>query len=74
MNTSTFDTWFAKELTKGLVDIKFAIIGGKGVSLKAVQGELMMSEAMIAAGLVRSAPQATSMVPDRISQFVNALK
>jgi hypothetical protein len=72
--STTFENWFAEEQAKGLVDIKFAITGGKGVSLRAVQNELMMSETMVSAGLVQPAPQATSMMPERISSFVDNLK
>lgn len=72
MNT-TFDTWLAKQFTEGLVDIKFAVVAGKGVSLEAIQKELLVSEAAIGMRLIKSAPQATSMMPEHISQFVGTL-
>lgn len=71
---TNFENWFAGEQAKGLVDIKFAVVAGKGVSLKGIQSEILISETMISAGLVQPAPQATSMVPERISSFVNALE
>ncbi|HZF85796.1 MAG TPA: hypothetical protein VE084_19945 [Burkholderiaceae bacterium] len=73
MNTAKFDAWFAEQRAHGLVDIKFAVVAGKGVSMEAVQTEVLMSEAAIQTGLVRSAPKATSMMPERISQFVAAV-
>ena len=72
MNTN-FDTWFAKQRAEGLVDIKFAVLAGKGVSVEAVQTELLMSEAAIQAGLTRPAPQATSMMPAHITEFIAAM-
>jgi len=60
-----FDKWFAEQLTSGLVDIKFAIVPGKGVSREAVQDEILAAEAAISSGFFRSAPKATSMnTPD----------
>jgi hypothetical protein len=69
--TTAFETWHAKEVEKGLIDIKFAVVRGKGVSAEAIQNELLGSEAALAQGFLRPAPQATSMVPDRITAFVN---
>lgn len=67
MNT-TFDTWLSAQFAQGLVDIKFAILAGKGVSVEAIQDELLAAEASIKAGFLRSAPQPTSMVPADIFQ------
>ena len=41
---TTFDTWLAEQFAKGLVDIKFAVIPGRGVSVEAIQGELLAAE------------------------------
>jgi hypothetical protein len=70
MNTSTFDTWLAKQFTEGLVDIKFAILAGKGVSVEAVQGELLAAEASIGAGFFKVAPHATSMIPQDVMAII----
>lgn len=70
MNTSTFDTWFAKQIAEGLVDIKFAVLAGKGVSVDAIQGELLAAEASIAAGFLKHAPQATSMIPQNVMDVI----
>lgn len=74
MNTARFDAWFAKQRADGLVDIKFAVMAGKGVSVEAIQTEVLMSEAAINAGLLRSAPKATSMMPAQIAQFLSTLR
>lgn len=71
MNTA-FETWHAKEVEKGLIDIKFAVVRGKGVSVEAIQNELLGAEGALAQGFLRPAPQATSMIPDRIKAFVSA--
>lgn len=70
MNTTTFDTWLSGQLDKGLVDIKFAILPGKGVSSDAVKDELLAAEAAIEAGFLKAAPQATSNIPDNISSII----
>lgn len=70
MNTSTFDTWLAKQIAEGLVDIKFAVLAGKGVSVEAIQGELLASEASITAGFLKSPPQATSMIPQNVMDLI----
>ena len=70
MNTTTFDTWLSGQLGKGLVDIKFAILPGKGVSSDAVKDELLAAEASIEAGFLKAAPQATSNIPDNISSII----
>lgn len=69
MNTA-FETWLAKEFEHGLVDIKFAVVPGKGVSVEAVQNEVLAAEAAIQAGYFKAAPAATSMLPAEISAFV----
>lgn len=71
MNTA-FESWHAQETAKGLVDIKFAVVQGKGVSVEAIQTELLASEAAVAQGLVKPAPLATSMVPEQITEYVRA--
>lgn len=72
MNVS-FDSWLANERAEGLVDIKFAVLNGKGVSLEAVQSEVLSAEMFVKAGLVRPAPTATSMMPESIAAFVSAV-
>lgn len=69
MNTA-FETWHAKEVEKGLIDIKFAVVRGKGVSVEAIKNELLGSEGALSQGFLRTPPQATSMVPDRIQAFI----
>lgn len=71
MTTSTFDTWVSKQVAEGLVDIKFAVIAGKGVSVEAIQDELLAAEAAIGAGFLKMPPQATSMIPDNIAAIIS---
>ncbi|QDJ35816.1 hypothetical protein CBR67_03650 [Bordetella hinzii] len=66
MNSTTFEKWLSDQLTKGLVDIKFAILPGKSVSSEAVQDELIAAEAAIEAGFLKPAPQPTSEIPENI--------
>ncbi len=70
MNTTTFDTWLTKQLAEGLVDIKFAILAGKDVSVEAIQRELLAAEASISAGFLRIAPGVTSMIPEQVSNLI----
>ena len=72
MNT-TFDNWLANEFTKGLVDIKFAITAGKGVSVEAVQSEVLAAEASISAGFLKQAPHPTSTIPANIAEFLKII-
>ena len=71
---TTFDTWLNDQLGKGLVDIKFAILPGKGVSSEAVQDELLAAEASIEAGFLKAAPQATSVIPSKIMGIIATIK
>lgn len=71
MNTA-FDTWLAKQFGEGLVDIKFAVVTGKGVSAEAIQTEVLAAEAAIASGYIKTAPSATSEVPEVIANFIAA--
>lgn len=72
MSTNSFETWAANELQKGLVDIKFAVIPGKGINIEAVQEELIASEALISAGSLRAnKPRATSMIPQHIQDIIS---
>lgn len=66
MSITTFDGWLEKQFTEGLMDIKFAVLPGKGVSVEAIQDELLAAEASISAGFLKSAPKATSMIPDDV--------
>ncbi len=72
MNTA-FDAWLACQFAEGLVDMKFAVLRGKGVSVEAVQNEVMTCETAIDSGLLKSAPRATSMVPKSVAEFVTSL-
>lgn len=62
MNT-TFDTWLTEQFAKGLVDIKFAVWAGKGVSVEAIQNEVLAAEAKISAGFLREAPLPITTTP-----------
>jgi len=70
MSISNFDTWMSKQFADGLVDIKFAVWPGKGVSVQAIQDELLAAEAMLAAGFEKSEPRAISMIPENIHQVI----
>lgn len=69
MNTN-FDAWLNKQFAEGLVDIKFAVMAGRGVSVEAIQDELLAAEASISAGFLKNAPQPTSMIPDDIASII----
>lgn len=67
---NSFDTWFANQLEKGLVDIKFAISPGKAVSSAAVQDELLQAEASVQAGFAANkAPAPMSELRDSVTDL-----
>ena len=68
--TTPFDTWLAQEFDNGLADIKFAVVSGKGVSIEAIQTEVLACEAAIRMGNTKAAPKATSMLPEAASKFI----
>lgn len=73
MEKNSFETWFDTQLGKGLVDIKFAVTPGKGVTRDAIKNELLVSEAMIAAGYCKkSAPQSSSFIPNEVMEVIRA--
>lgn len=72
MTNSTFETWLAKQFADGLIDIKFAVLQGKGVSVEAIQNELLTAEAMISADFTKQAPRAISTIPENIREVINA--
>lgn len=59
---NSFDSWFDEQKRKGLLDIKLAVSGGKDVSVRAVQQELLKSAALVAAGMCEPLPVASSFV------------
>lgn len=74
MNThASFDSWLEGEFAKGLVDIKFAISPGKGVSSTAVHGELMQAEASLRFRKANKAPSPTSMLPEHVAELFKAV-
>jgi hypothetical protein len=68
--TTPFDTWLAKQFEDGLADIKFAVVSGKGVSVEAIEKEVLAADAAIAMGYATAAPKATSMLPVQVAKFV----
>lgn len=71
MTNSNFDTWLTSQFEIGLVDIKFAIFTGKGLSASAVQAELLSAEAKIQAGFLSSPPKATSVIPENVMTAIS---
>jgi hypothetical protein len=69
----TFDSWLAEQVKEGLVDIKFAVMAGKGVSVEAVQDELLLAEATISSGFQKLAPHPTSIIPTNIASLIDAV-
>lgn len=59
---NSFDSWFDEQKRQGLLDIKLAVSGGKDVSVRAVQQELLKSAALVAAGMCEPLPIASSFV------------
>lgn len=75
MKINSFETWFAGQLDRGLVDIKFAVTPGKGVTSTAIKNELLAAEAMIGAGYVMGlTPHATSVLPLEVMDVINAVR
>lgn len=75
MKINSFETWFEDQLGQGLVDIKFAVTPGKGVTSTAIKNELLAAEAMISAGYIKgSAPQATSVLPVAVMDVICAAR
>lgn len=72
---NNFKTWFETQQEHGLVDIKFAVMAGKGVTSTAIQNELLAAEAMINAGYVRKTPPyATSVIPTEVLKVIEAAR
>lgn len=70
---NSFENWFAGQIDQGLVDIKFAVTPGRGVTSAAIKNELLAAEAMIGAGYVKElAPQATSVLPKEVMDVILA--
>lgn len=70
-----FQTWFEEQQGCGLVDIKFAVTAGKGVSSTAIKNELLAAEAMINAGYVKKTPPyATSVIPAEVLRVIEAAR
>lgn len=73
MNIKSFENWFEDQVSHGLVDIKFAVTPGKGVTSEAIKNELLASEAMISSGYVKELPPcATSVIPERVMEVIRA--
>ena len=68
--SAAFNAWVASELDRGMVDFRFSVLPGKGVSVAAVQAEVLAAEACLKAGFVRTAPQPQSVMPDHIARIV----
>lgn len=72
---NTFENWFVSQQKKGLIDIKFAVTPGKGVTSAAIKNELLAAEAMIDAGYVKEfAPRATSVIPQEVMNVITAAR
>lgn len=70
-----FQSWFEEQQEHGLVDIKFAVTAGKGVSSTAIKNELLAAEAMIKAGYVKKTPpHATSIIPTDVMSVIEAAR
>lgn len=66
MNKSALATWFAQEESEGLVDIKLAVVPGKGISHEKISQEIIAAELAIKGGILRDAPSAKSSIPEEI--------
>lgn len=66
-----FEEWLKTETKLGLVDIKLSVYNSKSATVYAVKEELLKTEAMISAGLVSSAPYATTFLPKHIQNIVD---
>ena len=72
MNT-TFEIWLAAQFAEGLVDIKFAVLAGKGVSVEAIQQELLAAEASVAKFPGNPAPQPASTIPSEVVAMMGSV-
>ena len=73
MNIKSFENWFEDQVKQGLVDIKFAVSPGKGVTSDAIKNELLTAEAMISSGYVSaSPPYTTSVIPENVMAVIRA--
>ena len=71
-NPENFESWLNDQLTnEGLVDIKFAVARGKGVSVEAITSELLACESMIKSNFVRSAPKPTSEISSSVKKIID---
>ena len=66
MNTSTLASWFAHETAQGLVDIKLAVVPGKGISHEKIGQEIIAAECAINGKFLRDSPSAKSSIPQEI--------
>jgi len=71
---TNFETWFASEVERGLTDLKFAVVPGKGVSSEALQTEILASELAIASGAFREQPGVKSAIPEEILALMHRTK
>ncbi|MDD5299327.1 MAG: hypothetical protein PHD65_02410 [Gallionella sp.] len=70
---NNFQTWFEAQQGSGLVDIKFAVMAGKGVTSTAIKNELLAAEAVISAGYVKKTPPyPTSVIPTEVLKVIEA--
>jgi len=75
MNTrAAFDKWMEAQVQKGLVDLKVSVTRGRGITDTAVMGELLTTEAAIAAGFHGAAPKPVSDIPHHIRAVINQVQ
>lgn len=69
MNNSVLASWFEQETAKGLVDIKLAVVPGKGISHEKIGQEIIAAELALDKKVLRDAPGAKSSIPEDIISF-----
>lgn len=74
VSTNSFESWFEEQKKLGLIDIKLAVSAGRDVSVRAVQQELLNSEALLRSGMHECLPVATSFVYPKIKTLIESAR
>lgn len=71
MISKLFDTWLARQFEQGLTDLRLTVLSGSKATADAIKAELLNAESLLAEGLVRAAPTATSHMPENVRDIIN---
>lgn len=72
MISKIFDTWLARQFEQGLTDLRLTVLNGSKATSDAIKEELLNAEELLAEGLNRAAPVATSSsMPSDVRDVIN---